>query len=176
MTGHTTARNVPYALPTDALLDWPTTSLELANLIAGNLFSGCGVVADASIASLGAGGADTLIGFVTTRPGTSRGGSDAPVVGSSQILIKRAGLYACTLNMYFGAQSGTRRCQIKRLSDAAVIAFLAVPTNTAVGVAPALSCSGVHYFAANDSVVGYVWSDIAAGTVTAWMSAHLVAV
>ena len=32
MTGHT-ARGIPYALPTDALIDYPAASLELANLI-----------------------------------------------------------------------------------------------------------------------------------------------
>src|SRR4249920_2782239 len=32
MTGHT-ARGVPYALPTDALTDYPAASLELANLL-----------------------------------------------------------------------------------------------------------------------------------------------
>lgn len=32
MTGHT-AKGVPYALPTDALIDYPTASLELANKI-----------------------------------------------------------------------------------------------------------------------------------------------
>jgi hypothetical protein len=32
MTGHTT-KGTPYALPTDALVDWPAASLELANKI-----------------------------------------------------------------------------------------------------------------------------------------------
>lgn len=153
MTGHT-SRGVPYALPTDTLIDYPTASLELANLLDGSVLRGAslGLQSGTNLANPAA---EFGINWTSIIGNAQRGAADAPsVVGalpSQAIKINRSGIYLIHVYGYQNELTGWRQVRLKRVSDNALLGFSAMAAPGAGAAGGTVHVPFVGYYAKDDS-------------------------